>query len=76
MDTKKEVIGGYTSYYRSQCEPCRVDAVACDLSNLGIMGFSKLNPLYLATRAYSFFKNVNNRPLRKIPSLQSLIEKV
>ena len=47
---KREIIGGYTSFYRSQVEPCSVNADECDLRNMELLGFSKSDPLYLITK--------------------------
>ena len=52
----REIIGSYTTYYRSQMEPCLVDADACDIRNMKLLDFSKLNLYYLAAKAKSLMK--------------------
>ncbi|MFW5891131.1 MAG: hypothetical protein ACOCUI_02830 [bacterium] len=60
MEQRKEIIGSYTTYYRSQMEPCFTDADECDLRNMELLGFSKLNLYYLATKAKLLVKRQKN----------------
>ena len=72
MYQKKEIIGSYTTYYRSQMEPCLVDADKYDLRNMELLGFSKINPLYLVTKAILLRK----RKSRTIPEPSSLVNRL
>jgi len=41
------IIGGYTSYLRYENEPCIVNSRGCDIQTMELLGFSRLNPLYI-----------------------------
>ena len=55
LEKKQIVHGGYTSYYRYLVEPCLVDAQKCDIRNMELLGFSKLNPYYLLEKVKRYF---------------------
>jgi len=49
-DSGQYIIGGYTSYYRSQVEPCCVNAKKADRDNMRILEFSNLEIFMFALK--------------------------
>jgi len=57
---QQDIIGSYTSFYRSQIEQDRVDPKKADLESMKILGFSHFSPTYLAAKVRHYFNNCRN----------------
>ena len=51
----KQVIGSYTTFYRAQMEPYLVSSRKADIATMELLGFSKINPLYLFEKIKDFY---------------------